>query len=101
MDFFNFGFFFFVVVICILSQENNIEQCKLVKERDSLNAKLENQFSKSNQLQEKILEKDQIIQMLEKKLLSEQIAVVQLSCEHKQTLDILNLRSLWIRSIPC
>ncbi|EGC37045.1 hypothetical protein DICPUDRAFT_77285 [Dictyostelium purpureum] len=76
-----------------LSQDNDIEQCKLVEEKNSLKAKLENQFSKSYQLQEELLEKDEIIQLLEKKLLSEQIAVVQLSCEHKQTLEKLNLRS--------
>ncbi|EGC40264.1 hypothetical protein DICPUDRAFT_74203 [Dictyostelium purpureum] len=74
-------------------QGNDIEQYKLVEERDSIKAKLENQFRKSNVLEETLSKKDEIIQMLEKKLLSEQLAVVQLSCEHKQAMDKLNLRS--------
>ncbi|EGC39744.1 hypothetical protein DICPUDRAFT_74729 [Dictyostelium purpureum] len=70
-------------------QDFDIKQSKLVEEKDTLSAKLERQFSKSKQLNEQLVEKDETIQMLEKKLQSEQIAIFQLMSEHKQTLDKL------------
>ncbi|EGC39736.1 hypothetical protein DICPUDRAFT_74721 [Dictyostelium purpureum] len=73
-------------------QDFDTKQSKLVEEKDTLSAKLERQFSKSNQLNEQLLEKDETIQMLEKKLQSEQLAIFQLVSEHNQTLDRLKSR---------
>ncbi|EGC29803.1 hypothetical protein DICPUDRAFT_84213 [Dictyostelium purpureum] len=71
---------------------HGIKQGKLVEERDSLKVKLEDQIIKSNELQEKILEKERIIQMVEKKIEVEQQVLLQLSIENNEELEKLNFK---------
>ncbi|EGC30721.1 hypothetical protein DICPUDRAFT_83364 [Dictyostelium purpureum] len=73
-------------------QSHGVNQGKLVKEKDSLNIKLEHQIRNSNKIQEQILEKNKIIQFLEKKIETEQQVLIQLSIEHNEALEKLNLK---------
>ncbi|EGC29192.1 hypothetical protein DICPUDRAFT_159265 [Dictyostelium purpureum] len=73
-------------------QSYGVNQGKLVKEKDSLNIKLDDQIRNSNKLQEQILEKNKIIQFLEKKIETEQQVLIQLSIEHNEALEKLNLK---------
>ncbi|EGC39397.1 hypothetical protein DICPUDRAFT_75071 [Dictyostelium purpureum] len=52
--------------------------------------KQENQIKNSNQLQEQILKKDKIIELLEKKIEAERQVLNQLSIEHIEALEKLN-----------
>ncbi|EGC29746.1 hypothetical protein DICPUDRAFT_84270 [Dictyostelium purpureum] len=74
------------------SQLHEIKQGRLVKEIDSIKNELDNQISNSNQLQEQILKKDEMIQLLERKIEAERQALYQLSIEHIEALEKLNLK---------
>ncbi|EGC29853.1 hypothetical protein DICPUDRAFT_84170 [Dictyostelium purpureum] len=74
------------------SQVNEIKQGSLVKEIDSIKIELDNQISNSNQLQDQILKKDEMIQLLERKIEAERQSLYQLSNEHIQALEKLNFK---------